>query len=67
MCSFTFDLLLWYPRVPGDLGDPRYPGDSNAVARDVCHGDAIAVDVLEENFSVPSGQSAGLSQWKQDC
>lgn len=66
VCVFTFDLLLWYPGVSGDLSDPRYPGDGDAVARDVRHGDAVSVDVLQENFGVPSGQSAGLSPWKQD-
>lgn len=60
--GFTFDLLLRYPGVTRDLGDPRH-----AVARDVRHGDAVSVDVLEENLGVPSGQGAGLSPWKQDC
>lgn len=66
-CPFTFDLLLRYPGVPRDLCDSRYPGDGDAVSRDVRHGDAVAVDVLEENFCVPSGQSARLSPWKHGC
>lgn len=58
---FTFDLLLGHPGVPSDLCNPCYPGDGDTVARDGRHGDTVTVNVLEENFGVPSGQSAGLS------
>lgn len=57
----TFNLLLRHPGVTRDLGDPWH-----AVARDVCHGDAVAVDVLEEDLGVPPGQRAGLLPWKQN-
>lgn len=57
--SLTFDLLLRHPGVPSDLGHARH-GDT--VARDVGHGHAVAVDVLEEDLGIPAGQRAGLQE-----
>lgn len=57
---FTFDLLLWHSGVPSDLSNTSYPRNSDIMTGDVCHGDAVAMDVFEENLSVPSCQSACL-------
>lgn len=46
--------------MSGDLGDPSDSRDSDAVPGDVRHGDAVAMDVLEEDLSISSGQSASL-------
>lgn len=69
----TFDLLFRHPGVPSDLCHSCH---ADTVARDVGHGHAVAMDVLEEDLCIPAGQGTGLeeglllfhvlaNQWKQ--
>ena len=55
VCWLTFDLLLRHTGVTSDLCACTVPGDG-------CHSNAVAVDVLEEDLCVASGQGACLQE-----